>query len=481
MRSFYLFGFLLVLAGCVRVPTDEAECGLNATPSLEKTQEVAASSEAMAVGDYPSDLWWEMFEDPHLGCLIEKALVQNPTMKLALTRVEGAEAFARVKKSARLPVLGAATAVDWRYLGINDFFRAYTPVIPASVPEYEMSLDFSYEFDFWGKNRNHYKAALGRAQAVQAEAASARLTISTAVAATYFKLQAMRLKLSFFSEEKALITALLDLTALREEHALDGSIPVISIQEPLTRLNKNILHAEQKVAIQTHMLKILLGESPESAEEIPAVSLSDNYLVPIPSYLSSDLIARRPDLMAQIWLVEAAAHEVGAAKAEFYPSVNLCALAGLDSVFFRKFFRWESRAAQIEPAIHLPIFTGGKLRANLRGKRADFEGAMHQYNELVLQVVKQVADATLVLKTADETLNLQKELVKNFEKVRTLTSNRYIHALDTLLQVIDAEEALLQEKLIEIQHQYERYLAAITLVKTLGGGYMASSLPLEPQ
>lgn len=470
---------LILFAGCARVPKDEAECGLMKMPQLQETQQL--HTDAISRGDYPQDSWWEMFEDAQLSCLIERALVDSPTMKLAMSRVAASEEMAKVKKSSLFPMLGFSADVDWRYLGINDFFRAFAPTIPGNITEYEIDVDFSYEFDFWGKHRNTYRAALGRARAECAEAASARLFIATSVAATYFKLQATRHKLAFLQEERELYTSLFELTALREKHAVDNRFPVIGAEEALIALNKNILLAETKISIQMHMLKILLGESPESCEKIEEIVLSSIYKVPMPECISSNLLARRPDLMSQIWLVEAAAHEVGAAKAAFYPSINLYALAGLDSVFFRKFFRWESRAAQLEPALNLPIFTGGKLRASLREKRALFEGAMHKYNELLLQAASQVSDAALILKTSDETLSLQTGQVGNFERARNLTVNRYQNSLDTRMQVIRAEESVLREKLIEIQNQYKRYLAAITLVKSLGGGYIAPSLPLEPR
>jgi outer membrane protein TolC len=175
--------------------------------------------------------------------------------------------------------------------------------------------------------------------------------------------------------------------------------------------------------------------------------------------------------MAMIWQVEAAAHRVGAAKADFYPSIDLIAFAGLDTIFFRKLFRWESRSAYIIPGLHLPIFTAGRIRANVRARQAEFEELIYSYNELVLRAAQEVADQIVVLKAADLELQDQIALVENQSQTLCLTSLKVDHALSNCLDYLRAKELLLQEQLALNQKSYARTAASIALIRALGGGY----------
>jgi outer membrane protein TolC len=175
--------------------------------------------------------------------------------------------------------------------------------------------------------------------------------------------------------------------------------------------------------------------------------------------------------MASIWRVESAAELVGAAQADFYPSVNLIAFAGLDTVFFNKFFKWASRTGYVTPAITLPIFTGGKLTANLRAHRAEFQEAIQTYNEVLLGALKEVADQIATLKAKDERLKAEKWIVRSKMENQQLVSLRHEHALDSSLQVLNAQDELLMEQFKQIQIEYENYQANIQLIKALGGGY----------
>ncbi|NGX37996.1 MAG: Outer membrane protein OprM [Chlamydiae bacterium] len=465
---------LFLVGGCVKIPIDEARCQMMPVPHLDEVTE-----ELFTQGDFPDEDWWEMFDDPQLSHLICHALAENPTLQRVEARVRAAEAEAKIKKSYLLPTLGFSADLDWQYLNKNDFYRAFTPMFPSNITEYEIDVNFYYEFDFWGKNRNIYRAAIGMAKAEEAERQNAILALSTSVASVYFKLQGQLKKLQILKEERHVLTRLFELTKLRQENALDNSSQRLNAEEQLFVINKNILFADQKIALSKHMLNLLLGEGPDTCETVKRVSLSKEMEFPLPENISSNLIARRPDLMAHIWRVEATAHLVGAAKADFYPRVDLCALAGLDSVFFSKLFSWSSRAASVKPAFHLPIFTAGRLKAHLRARQAEFEETIFAYNDAVLRAVKEVADQLIILKTTDESLKVETMLVQNKLQNRRLMSLRYEHAVSNLLELLDTQDAFLQEEFKRIQFQYKRSIAAVHLIKTLGGGYCSAEVPFE--
>lgn len=470
---------LLFVAGCVKIPEDQARCSLKDIPNLEYATEVALDSGYFSEGEFPEGEWWEMFDDCQLSRLIEIALACNPTLEVARARVEQAEAEAKVKKSFLFPTIGFNANLNWEYLGKNNFFRAYTPVIPGNITEYEIDLDFSYEIDFWGKNRNTFRAAISFAKALEAEQQDANLMISTAVAATYFKLQANMQKLSILKDERKLLTKLYQLTNDRKDKALDNSMQILNIEEQLFVINKNILMMNQKIELSKHMLNLLVGSGPSAYEEIDRVAFSCCINFPLPTHISSNLLARRPDLMAHIWRVEAAAHLVGAAKADFYPRVDLTGLAGLDSVFFSKLFTANSRTANLMPALYLPIFTAGRIRANLNQKQAQFQEYIASYNEAVLRAAKEVADQLVVLQMTSEKLDVENMLVNNKMENRKLVILRYKNALDNLLDVIKSQEEVLKQEFEKIALQYKRTVAAIQLIKALGGGYQTCEVPFD--
>jgi outer membrane protein TolC len=199
--------------------------------------------------------------------------------------------------------------------------------------------------------------------------------------------------------------------------------------------------------------------------------------VPLPEKVEVDLLARRPDLMAQIWRVEAAAEEIGVAKAEFYPNVDLSAFMGLESLTFNKFFLWASRMGALNPAVHLPIFVGGKLRANLRSKVSLFNEAVHDYNYLVLKSCQEVADQLTIVRSLSQQLTIQDESVNQVTEKYLLSFLRFEKGIVNYLNVLRDQEIVLNEELDQIDLQRNQLIATLQLIKALGGGYQR---PVKP-
>ncbi len=470
---------LIFVSSCVTIPTDEACCKLIQTPPLDKTTGLALETKSFEAGEFPSSDWWTMFEDPQLTQLICLALDENPTLQKAKARIDAAESEAQVKRSYLFPSIGFGADVNWQYLGKNNFFRAFTPVIPGNITQYEIDVNLHYEFDFWGKHRNIFRGALGIAKAEEAERQSAILVLSTSVAAVYFKLQANLQKVDLLKNQRALFTRLFELTKERQENALDTSLQRLSAEDSLYSINQSLLFAEKMVSMEKHLLHYLIGAGPERSEKIHNISLAHSFSFPLPVEVSTDLIARRPDIMAHIWRVESTAHLVGAAKADFYPRIDLNALGGLNSVFPGKLFSMGSKIAQVLPALHLPLFTAGRIRANLEARNAEFQEQIYAYNDTVLRAVKEVADQIVALRIADETLQIENRLVQNKIATRSLMVSRYKNALSNMLELLQAQEEVLQEQFIQLNLQYERILAAIELIKALGGGYCSEEVPFD--
>jgi NodT family efflux transporter outer membrane factor (OMF) lipoprotein len=407
------------------------------------------------------------------------ALCQNPTMQMACARVQAAEAGAKIQKSYLLPTIGFNADLNWQYYSKNDFFRAFAPQVPGNIAEYEINLDFSYELDFWGKNRNKFQAALGVAKALEAERQNAALVLSTSVAVTYFRLQAHWQKLAVLKRERAVLTKSFLLTEKRQENALDNSQQRLGSEEQLFVINKNILFVEQEASLFQNMLKQLVGEGPDVCLGIEQLEALEQFRFPLPCCISSNLLSRRPDLMAYIWRVQSGAHLVGAAKAEFYPRVDLLALGGVDSIFVKKLFSWQSRTGYLEPAVYLPIFNAGRLRANLREKQAEFEELIYSYNDAVLRAAREVSDGVISLQIVSEKLDVERQLVENRVENRKLEELRYKNALVSMLDLLAAQDAVLKQEFSRIQFEYERAEEAVKLIKALGGGYCTEEVPFD--
>jgi NodT family efflux transporter outer membrane factor (OMF) lipoprotein len=471
---------LSFLTGCVSLPIEETECSLLTSPPLVNTVRDGIDRQILT-SDLPTCRWWDIFEDETLSYLIDKALLKNPTLQEAMARVDQAKNEAVVARSALFPTVGFYAELNNQHLPKHGFFRAYAPTIPPNVTEYSLGLDFSYEFDFWGKRKNLYRAALGEMHARAAEMAQADLMISTALAGAYFNYQIDRWQDSLVQRQEEVLASLYALRLRRKMHALDNANDVLAVEKVLSAVQQQKVLAEQLVVLDRHLILSLMGEGPEDELNLDQIPFESEIRIPVPPFLECDLLAYRPDLMAQIWRVEAAAHAVGAAKADFYPNINLSALGGVDSVFIEKLFTEGALISSVLPALHLPIFTAGRIKANLREQQAVLEEEIMAYNHLLLEAAKEVADGVVQLKASEQNLHLQEQIVFNRQESEHLASSLFQHALYNSLDVLDARLDLLQQEWLQAEAQRQHYLAAVRLMRALGGGYQASCEPLTPK
>ncbi len=475
-RLFNILGVaLLILGGCARVPKSDLAQKSEPVP-LDSSIESALAREFFEEGGWPTERWWEMFVDPQLNCLMETALEQSPTIQTALARVAMAEQDARKEKAALFPRVDFDGEEQWEYFSKNGFVRSFYPtsptvIVPATVNQLDLTLNFNYEIDFFGRNRNLFKAALGRARAERAEARQAILILTTLIAQTYIELQ-MRLALKEIEEERLeQRSQLFELSHFREFYGLDAATPVLEREQSFYAVKKQVLQLEKEIALDRHTLSILVGVGPDTKIAPEPMKAVFERPVTLPSDLSSDLLARRPDLMAQIWRIEAAAKEIGAAKADFYPRVNLMAFAGLESLSFNKLLEMGSKQGALVPSVHLPIFTGGKLKANLKSKVAAFNEETFRYNDLLLHAAKEVADQIAILSTTFDTVTEQISMLESAEDQWELQYSRYRNGVDNFIAVLEREDNLLDQRYAMYGLERDYLLAVLKMIKALGGGY----------
>jgi NodT family efflux transporter outer membrane factor (OMF) lipoprotein len=469
---------LLCLSGCVSLPKDEQRENLIAPPSVSVKE--GLESGFFAMGDWPTQNWWEIFHSEELNGLIAEALQQNPTVQSFQRRIEEAKQEARVVRGKLFPLLSFDADETWEYLSKNGLYRAFNPKIPLNANLVDLTLSFTYEFDFWGKNRNLFRAALGEEKAKEAESADVDLMTTTSLAQSYFALKTNQMRKGLYEELYQVRAQIFDLQNLLREKALLSSLEPLLSEETVLESQKLIFSIEEEIEIDEHLINILMGRGPDHPLNLQEDAPLPLNQIPLPNDLSLDLLARRPDLMAQIWRVESLAHEVGAAKADFYPDISLKAFLGLESVFYRTLLRNASKTAGLQPAIHLPIFTAGAIRANIRAKKAAFDTAVFAYNQLLLKSVSEVADGLSLIRSVMEQREDQEQIIAAAAARCDLISLRELSGLDSLFEGYRVKEELILKQLDDLTLLYTQYAATVKLIKALGGGYISEyTVPLR--
>ncbi|HPE85298.1 MAG TPA: efflux transporter outer membrane subunit, partial [Chlamydiales bacterium] len=440
MRFFVFYTLVGALFfGCARIPKKDLQARLSPPLSIDRTKEIALAEGDFEPGEWPGHNWWFMFEDPQLTLLIVRVLENNPNMGIASMCAKAALQEAYIVRSALFPQLTSGAEVNWEHLSSQNLYRFPPSRIPPNIYQLALGLELNYDFDIWGKNKQRYQAALGEARASVAEAAMTKLSLSTAAARGYFSLQTEIEKEKVLRRRAQAEKDLLYLVEKRFEHGLTNELKVKEQKTRVYQTDQELVANTERIALGKNFLRALMGDSPDSDEEMLTPQARYTGKFPLPERLSLDLIARRPDVTARVWQVEKAAHLIGAAKALFYPDLNLLAAGGFSSLSWNMFFNKSSLAGQLNPAIHLPIFLGGKLRANLDARVAEFEEMVYEYNHTLLVAAEEVADSITNVQSASQRLKDQVQVVDEIAGIYDLSFANYKSGLDSRIQLLERE------------------------------------------
>lgn len=446
------------------------------TPTLLESAEKALAGRHFTLGDWPKQNWWESFGQVELTALIQSALQSNPSLKAIQERVEFARQESLVSRAKLFPWFSFDGKETLEHLSKNGIYYSLNPDIKRNTNFIQLLLNFNYEVDIWGKHRNLYLAALGRERAELAEAKQVELVITAALAETYYALKTNLYRKRLFEALSTVRNKTYLLQKLLEKSALLSALPPSLAYERYEEANKNLAMIDQEIALNRHLINILCGKGPDEQLEIEDSLPHLPETMKLPSNLSLDLLARRPDVMAAIWRAEAKSHEVGAAIADFYPAINLRAFFGLDALGFNKLFQKSSLTAGAVPAFHLPIFTAGAIRANVDANKAEFQQAVFDYNRIMLDSVREVADLLASLESVFERLDNQSEILSRAVFRYNLTHLNFQKGLDNYLQVYAIEEEWIEKSLENALLMFDGYARTIELIKALGGGYDEKSI-----
>jgi multidrug efflux system outer membrane protein len=431
----------------------------------------AASNPAMAEA-FGKDEWWKVFGDETLNALVEAAHTQSPTLKAAKARLQQARAFTRAEESRLWPDINlGGNVARQRFSASNPNFPPGVPIEPFTLYSAQASID--YGLDIFGRARNLAKAAQAREVGAAATYRAARIALAADVAEAYYRLRGLRAEEAALARNLALRSETVSITTKRYEIGDVGDLEVARAEGEEASTRAELFAVEQQRAIVEHALAILTGKPPASIE----VSTTEIVDIPpeIPQGLPATLLERRPDIVQAEREMAATNAEIGFARGAFFPAVNLGASFGYQASESGSLFDWSSRTWLLGPAtgtlLSVPVFSGGRLSANLATSKASFREAVANYRAQVLVAFRETEDALSGVRTANGAAIAQEQAANAAERAYRIARLQYDNGFVGYLERIDAERSLLTAQRGQARARADQYVATITLIRALGGGW----------
>ena len=417
--------------------------------------------------------WWAAWSDPQLDRLLASDTLRAPSIEKAAARLRRASASMEEVGADRAPHINASgEATGERF---PDHATYPTPYAGSWGSGGSVAVNMSYALDFWGKRREAQAAAFARADVANAEAKEAVLLLRIALVDAYVRLDASYRLRDLAIAGLARRQAIIDLLATRERAGLATSIETRQAQEAITFTQDDIARLDGEIALRRHQIAALLGRDSAFADELARPSLQAIEDPRPSSAIPANLLGARPDVTAARISVEAAAHDIGVARAAFYPDVNLVAFAGVQSLGLNYLLRAESIAAGAGPTVTLPIFDGGRLRANLRGKAAAYDAAVAEYNDTLTRALQEVADGIASVSAGRKRQSEARAAVTHWLRILDLQRLREHQGLSGATERLSGETALLLAERRAVEADSRLAVAQVTLIQALGGAWSPSS------
>ncbi len=415
------------------------------------------------------DRWWNVYGDAQLDALINRALAQNPSLKLAEARIRRAQAASGVANAASKLQIGAS--IDSTYQRFPEHGLLPPPFAGHNDSINNANLNIGFDLDFFGRNRAALDAALGQVAAARADAAAAQLVLAANVANTWFNLARLIEQRKVAADTLALREQTRKLVQQRVSNGLDTNVELRQAEGGLPGARLEIAQLDEQIALTRNALATLIGAGPDATREL-SPQLATAREQALPANIPADLVGRRADIAAARARVTAALREIDVTKAEFYPNVNLIAFAGFGSIGYANWLDAGSRQYGIGPAIRIPIFAGGRLRSTLAGKGAEYDAAVESYNQVLLDAVRDVADQIASSQSLATQIHEQRDAQAAAEAAYELALKRYQAGLSNYLIVLTAENAVLAQRRLATDLKARALTLNVNLARALGGGYV---------
>ncbi len=423
-----------------------------------------------------------MFGDSQFNEIIEVAFENNPTLAMAIERVSLAHNSAKQNFAPLLPSAEATfndflAGFNWNKKGITpDLTNLPNDIVPKWINILTTLVNFRWNLDLWGKQRKLYQAALDETKVEMAEASHTRLILSVQMALAYFDLQ-------HFLSLKELQTSLLNtqnqvlnLQVNIYENGLGDEEILQALEKRLISFQNELLQTDQNIALNMHQLKMLMGRSADDKINFELPTGYFGLSFPFPQEVPIDLLSRRADVVAKIWEVQAAAKRVRSAEVAFLPSIDLGSFSGYFNMNWDTLLKPRGWFTSIAPMATLPIFKGLQLRNNLQQNVKRYNLAILDYNQMLLQAAKEVVDGITSFRISNEHLICQEEVIEKSLNIVELATMRYEYGLNNYLDVLKTKLTLIEDEINLNKYNRLHLLAALNLIKSLGGGYSCPEL-----
>ncbi|SIT39904.1 MFS efflux system, outer membrane lipoprotein, NodT family [Paraburkholderia ribeironis] len=461
----------LALTGCANYFGVKSDKQIASPAQYESAQSLPREG-----GHWPSLDWANQFGDPQLPSLIAEALDGSPSIAQAQARLAKASSYIESSRAALFPKVDAKYSWTRELYSENALFPP--PFGGTWYSENNVLASASWELDLWGKNRQRLGVAVSQEKAAEADMQQARVTLAAAVSSTYNQLAQLYAFREIAVREIANRQDIVRITDGRVAAGLDTNVEKQTAAGNIATSQSNLTDLDGQITVVRYQLGALLGKGPDRGLQIAEPKLTVGDAVVLPDNVPADLVARRADIVAARWQVEAAMHDVKEAKAEFFPDVNLAAGFGFDAFGWGRFLTASSRQIQFGPAIHLPIFDAGALRAQLKGRYADFELDVANYNDTLIKALQDVATQVSSIRSIDRQSGDAQRALDASRKAYQLAVVRYEAGLSPQLQVLTADQNLLAAEQTVTGLKMRRRDMQIGLIKALGGGFDATQTGL---
>lgn len=456
-------------------------------------------AEQLATGDavraaavdahWPASQWWQVYADPQLNGWMTQALANSPALAVAAARVREAQAMAGVAEAAESVQIGGDAAIRRHKWPTDDFYGPGT-LADTSTFDNTATLGLSYPLDFWGRDSNASARALDLAHMSAAQARMAELDLQGNIVRAYIQFSLQYAQRDIAEATLAQQQQILDLAQKRLQGGIGTHFEVSQAEAPLPETRRQIDALDEEIALSRNQLAALAGKGPGEGERLQRPSLSLGRPLALPSSLPAQLLGQRPDVVASRWRVAAQARGIDVAQAGFYPNIDLAASFGFMAVGggALEFLAARKLSGTVGPALSLPIFDGGRLRAELGEASGGYDAAVAQYNQTLVDALKNIADQLIRRASLDKQQALAGESVAAANKTYQIALVAYQRGLTDYLNVLNAQSLLFRQQQVQQQVQAARLSVQAGLIIALGGGLGAgadvpadaSRLPSEP-
>lgn len=435
------------------------------------------ASPATAQAAWPAPDWWRGFGSPELDLLITAARTANPDLAVAAARIRQADAQARIAGAALLPDAGFSGGASWRQTSIT----ARGQQIQSDVRAYNAGLNIGYEIDFWGKNRATADAAQAAALATRFDQQTVAITVTASAAQTWFAALAARDRLDVANRNLADAQQTLRVIRGRMEAGTANALDVAQQETLVATQRARIPDLRNQMEQQIIALGILIGQPPEAVTVQPG-TLTRLRRPAVAPGLPSELLTRRPDVAAAEARLAAANANIRAARAAFFPSIQLTGAAGLQSVALSSLLGPGALVASLAAGITQPIFDGGTLRGRLELSKAQQDELLALYRKTILEALTDTDAALTALRFHAEQERLQRDAVARAQRAADIARAQLAAGTADLTAVLQAQLAVYSAQDILALARQAYFQDLIALFKALGGGWTNNdSLPPAPE